>query len=144
MLSSPYPGRCPGLGGLAPAGHLCARSNRRDTCIELWSKNDYIVTIFSCFSVLRRKGRYAQNHSKIDSKSFKQTVVDFRNDFLLILRPRADQGRFSSLFGVLGVFGNIKSRCRCSFSLSFLLRESGRNDFGEVIISETPGPLTWG
>ena len=66
----------------------------------------------------RNVGRYAQNHSKIDSKSFKQTVVDFRNDFLLILRQQADQGRFSSLFGVLGVFGNIKSRC-CSFSLFF-------------------------
>ena len=45
-------------------------------------------------------------------------MVDFRNDFLLILRPQADQGRFSSLFGVSGVFGNIKSRC-CSFSLFF-------------------------
>ena len=73
----------------------------------------------------RDVGRYAQNHSKIDSKSFKQTVVDFRNDFLLILRPQADQGRFSSLFGVLGVFGNIKSRCRCSFVM-------GRCDISEV------------
>ena len=45
----------------------------------------------------RDVGRYAQNHSQIDSKSFKQTVVDFRNDFLLILRPQADQGRFSCI-----------------------------------------------
>jgi hypothetical protein len=46
----------------------------------------------SSVPLLKGMGRYAQNHSKIDSKSFKQTVVDFRNDFLLILRPQADQG----------------------------------------------------
>ena len=35
-------------------------------------------------------GRYAQNLSIIDSKIFQNELIDFQNDFLLILRPQAD------------------------------------------------------
>ena len=94
----------------------------------------YRYQIFVLFGVKKKRSL----RSKSFKNWFKIIQTDgggfskwFSIDFEAAGRPR----KIFVHFGVLGVFGNIKSRCRCSFSLSFLLRESGRNDLGEVLIS---------